>query len=145
MPFALGAPFSVENCSGDLLHFPPWRATLVNAIGQRRFTTKASAIVGTVPGPMPVRPPAGSELLDIMCSGDGERLPMNFVTEDAESAARVKVGSNNQNPTVFHLSQALGRVMGFVRRRLGKILHVPKLSRGCVAIPDIGCRLSFAA
>jgi hypothetical protein len=34
-----------------------------------------------------------------MCSGDGERLPMNFVTEDAESEAQVKVGSNNQNPT----------------------------------------------
>jgi hypothetical protein len=47
MPFALGAPFSVENSSGDLLHFPPWRAILLNAIGQRRFTTKASATVGT--------------------------------------------------------------------------------------------------
>jgi len=47
MPFALGAPFSVENYSGDLLHSPPWRAILLKDIGQRRFTTKASAIVGT--------------------------------------------------------------------------------------------------
>ena len=26
MPFPLGEPFSVENSSADLLHFPPWRA-----------------------------------------------------------------------------------------------------------------------
>jgi len=43
-----------------------------------------------------------------MCSGDGERLPMNFITEDAESAAHVKVGGNNQDPTAFHLSQDIG-------------------------------------
>jgi hypothetical protein len=54
---------------------------------------------------------------------------MNFVTEDGESAARAKVGSNNQNPSAFHLSQALGGVMGFVRRRLETILHVPNLSK----------------
>jgi hypothetical protein len=35
-----------------LLHFPPWRAILLNAIGQRRFTTKASAVVGRGLGPI---------------------------------------------------------------------------------------------
>jgi len=50
-----------------LLHFPPWRAILLNAIGQRRFTTTASVIVGTGLGPLPVRPPASSELLVIIC------------------------------------------------------------------------------
>jgi hypothetical protein len=42
---------------------------------------------------------------------------MNLVTEDAESAAHVKGGSDNQNPTTFLLSQALGRVEGFVGGR----------------------------
>src|SRR5437879_2133732 len=42
---------------------------------------------------------------------------MKLVTEDAESAAYVKVGSNNQNPTAFHLSQAPGRIEGFVAGR----------------------------
>jgi hypothetical protein len=49
---ARGAVFGGKNSSGDLLHFPPWRAILLNAIGQRRFTTKASAIVGTGLGPI---------------------------------------------------------------------------------------------
>jgi len=60
MPFALGAPFSVENSSADLPHFPPRQAILLNAIGQRSFTTKASVIVGKGLVPLPVRPPAGS-------------------------------------------------------------------------------------
>jgi len=62
MPFALGEPFSVENSSADPLHFPPWRAILLSAIGQPRFTTQASAIVGTGLGPVPLRPPAGFSL-----------------------------------------------------------------------------------
>ena len=65
---------------------------------------------------------------------------MNLVTEDAESAAHVKVGSNNQNPTAFHLSQAVGRVERFVggrepengtdphRLRLETILQIPGLT-----------------
>jgi hypothetical protein len=83
MPFALGAPFSVENSSADLLHFPSWRAILLNAIGQRRFTTKASAIVGTGLG----------HVVGVVAAREPE---------------------NGADPH---------------RRRLGTILHVPKLSR----------------
>jgi hypothetical protein len=68
MPFALGTPFSVENSSPDLLHFPSRRAILLNAIGQRRFTTKTSAIVGAGHGPLLVRSPAESYLLVIICA-----------------------------------------------------------------------------
>jgi hypothetical protein len=64
------------------VRFPSWRAILINAVGQRRFATKASAIVGTGLSPRPLRPPASSVLLVIICVGDGERLPMNFVTEE---------------------------------------------------------------
>ena len=61
---------------------------------------------------------------------------MNFVTEDAKSAAGVEVGRNDQNPGAFHLRQTLGRVVRFVagrepenwtdphRCRLGTILRV---------------------
>jgi hypothetical protein len=35
---------------------------------KRRFTTKDSAIVGTGLSPLPVRPPASSELLVIICA-----------------------------------------------------------------------------
>jgi len=42
---------------------------------------------------------------------------MNFVTEDAKSAAGVEVGSNDQNPGALRLRQTLGRVVRFVAGR----------------------------
>ena len=62
-------------------------------------------------------PPPCSELSFIMRGGDGESLALNFVTEDAKSAPGVEVGSNDQNPPAFHLSQTLGRVVRFVAGR----------------------------
>jgi hypothetical protein len=62
-----------------LLHFPPWRVILLDAIGQRCFTTKALVIVGKGLGPLPVRPPAGSKLADIMCSLSGFNLRSSCV------------------------------------------------------------------
>ena len=49
-----------------------------------------------------------------MRSGDRESLSTNLVTEDAESAARVEIGSDDQNPSAFDLGQAFGRIVRLI-------------------------------
>src|SRR5271157_1223320 len=67
-------------------------------------------------GPLPMLPPPGSELGIIVGRGGGEGLPANLMAENAEGAAGVEIGSDDQNPVTLFVGQAFFGVAGFIPR-----------------------------
>ena len=62
-------------------------------------------------GPLPVGPPARAKLYVVASRSDRERLSLDLVPEDAESAARVKIRCDDQDSGAVFANQAFLRVV----------------------------------
>src|SRR5580692_1258342 len=118
MPFVPGKPFS----GGKLINSLP----AIPALGKRFCLlpslqsvppNKPLPLAQASLGPLPMRPPVGSELCVLASHRHRERIPRNLVTVNAERAPRMEFRGDDQDTARFLASEAFCRIMRFIPRR----------------------------